>query len=180
MNTIITPYETNGVATPHFSQYPTEFGHSWVQVTKFENHPTLTYAVCLYINDKYPNGTIVFSKYISNDYPDMYYTLDYNHRANRVYTNPVYRRRGYWKIFGTLMRSIIYNYNGVIPDGSADRANAVEKAYLAMVRIGKQKGWLPNNGRMFNHQGSEIEPPREPAFPLIWYNQRIGGITNAN
>ena len=176
METIITPQETNGVATPHFSQYPTEFGHSWMQITFLKDHPDLSFAVCLYINNKYPNGTIIMSKHISNDYPDMYCTLDHNHKANRLYTNPIYRKRGYWKILGTLMRSIMYSYNGVIADGSADRANAIEKAYLDMVRIGKQKKWLPNNGRMFSHQGSEIEPPREPVFPYIWYNQRIGGL----
>lgn len=175
MTTEIIPFYTNGVATPLFKEYPVEFGDSWICVTFLKDHPDLSLIAMLYKNNKYPKGTIIFSKYIHNDYPDMYYTLDKDHLANRVYTNPMYRRRGYWKIFGSLMRSIIYNYNGIIPDGSADRANAVEKAYLAMVSIGKQAKWLPNNGRMFKHMGSEIEPPREPAYPYIWYNQRAGG-----
>jgi len=175
MATEITPDTTNGIPTPSFSSYPEELGDSWIQVTFLKDHPDLSLIAMLYINSKHKKGTVIFSDYIPNDYPDMYYTLDKQHLANRVYTNPEYRRRGYWKIFGTLMRSIIYNYNGIIPDGSTDRAKAVEKAYLAMVNIGKQAKWLPNNGRMFKHLASEIEPPREPAYPYIWYNQRVGG-----
>ena len=176
MSTIITPCETNGVATPSFSNYPKELGDSWVMVTFFKDNPAVSTAVCLYINNKYPKGTIVMSKYMMNDYPDMYYILDKTNTVTRFYTNPIYRRRGYWKLFGTLMRSIMYNYNGIVPDSTDDRAFFGEKAYLAMVNIGKQKKWLKNNGRMFNHLGIEFEPPRNPAFPSIWYNQRIGGL----
>lgn len=176
METIVTPVINNGVATPSFSQYPKEFGDSWIHVTLFDDHLTLAAIMCLYINDKHPPGTIIISKYMMNDYPDMHFTFNKNFEGERMYTNPVYRKRGYWKLFGILMRSIFYNYNGTVLESTSNRALAVERAYLAMVKLAKQKDWVPNNGRMFNHMGSEIEPPRDPAYPAVWYNQRVGGI----
>ena len=191
MDTVVTHVETDGIATPSYSQYPTELGESWVQVTFFEDHPTLGGVIALYKNNRYTTGTIIFSKYILNDYPDMYLTFTKNGNiagtdkntgilADRMYTNPIYRKRGYWKFVGTLMRSIIYSYNKRILDGTTNRAMAIERAYLKMMSLGGQKRGFNNNGRMFKHSGSEIEPPREPSFPFIWYNQRIGGITNGN
>lgn len=176
METIITPVINNGVATASFSQYPKEFGNSWVHVTLFDDHLTHAAIMCLYINDKYPNGTIIISKYIMNDYPDMHCTLNKNFEGERIYTNPTYRKRGYWKLFATLMRSVLYNYNGVVIDSTSNRALAVERAYMSMMKLVDQKRWLHNNGRMFKHMGSEIEPPRDPAYPATWYNQRLGGI----
>ena len=184
--TTVSHLETDGVPTPSYSQYPSELDKSWIHVTFFEDHPKLAGVISIYKNDKYPTGTVIFSKHILNEYPDMYMTLNKGGAtyatteknvvlSDRIYTNPVYRRRGYWKWAGSMMRSILYSYNGLVLDGTDDRALAIEKIYVKAMKLGGQKKWFPNNGRMFNHKGWEKEPPREPAFPYIWYNQRLGG-----
>jgi hypothetical protein len=177
MSTEIIPDSTDGIPTPWFSSYPEELGNSWIHNCFMEDHPSIGLVSCVYFNDKYPKGTVIFSRHILNDYPDMYITWDKKYLANRMYTNPIHRRKGYWKFVGVLLRCLMYGYNRTVVDGSDDRAFAIEKAYLKMMSFG-QKKWLPNNGRMLKHKGWEIQPPREPAYPYIWYNQRIGGKIN--
>jgi hypothetical protein len=173
-NTIITPITIDGLAMADLSQYPTEFGDSWIHVC-FLNGDNLKILICLYKNNKYPNGTFVFSEYTPNDYPDMYTTIDLLYHSNRMYTNPIYRNRGYWKLLASLLRSVFYTHAQIVLEGTPNRSPIAHGIYKKVTKLVKHA--TPNTpfpgGRTFM---PEQVPPRDPAFPVVWYGQRIGGF----
>lgn len=160
---------------PEFYSMPKEFKGCWIQISKL-NLKNTKYAACFYFNEDFPEGTVIVSESIRSIYPDIYVTFDRNNNAERLYINPVMRKRGYLHIVPLVLRSCFYNYLGVIVDGSSDRSVSADKAYYRAKEILKENP-VKNNPEinLSSNAKYEIDPPRDPIYPNVWHMQRIGG-----
>lgn len=164
----------NGAQYLNFS-FPEKLTGFWVHVCVEPDNPGYTYIVSIYKNDAYPTGTVILSKYMPYEYPDMYMCVDTNYQAIRVYTNPIHRRNGYWVAFGVFFKTFFAEQFGVDLEAPFDRSKWTDKIYNKARKIYGQSFVTPvlRGGRI---DQDEMEPPRDPAFPLIWFGQRIGGF----
>lgn len=172
--------EVNGVKLVDFSNFPEELENMWMAIHKFNNHGTLSAIAYIYKNDKYPPGTIVETPYMYHEYPDAYSVYlkeneDGVFIGTRVYTNPKYRGRGWWKFLFGFLRDVLYTNFNMYTDSTEERTVAVEKMYQHAQKMLNQDAYNQNDGRFFVE---EILPPRDPCYPEIWYNHRIGGKVN--
>jgi len=160
---------------PEFYSMPEEFKKCWIQISKL-NLKNTKYAACFYFNQDFPEGTVIVSESIRSSYPDIYVTFDHNNKAERLYINPVMRKRGYLPIAGLVLRSCFYNYLGIIVDGSSDRSFSADKAYSKAKGIVKETP-AKNNPEinLSSNAKYEIDPPRDPIYPNVWNIQRVGG-----
>jgi len=147
----------------------------WVHVCVEPDNPGYTYIASIYKNDAYSTGTVILSKYMPYEYPDMYMCVDTNYQAIRVYTNPIHRRNGYWVAFGVFFKTFFAEQFGVNLEAPFDRSKWTDRIYNKARKIYGQSFITPvlRGGRI---DQDEMEPPRDPAFPLIWFGQRIGGF----
>jgi hypothetical protein len=175
MKTEVDPYFINNeISIPKLSSYPWELEDSWVHVCKTNNKRN-PYIVSFYNNKDYKRGTIIYSEFIYHKHPTSYVIFNESNLAERMYTNPKNRGRGYWKWIPLVLRCFFYNnLEKIYLDGSPERSLAAEKAYKKAVALLKQKSIYINNGRRVHLE--ETTPPRDPAFPYIWYNQRVKEI----
>lgn len=175
-STLVNPYFIeNDICIPALSSYPIELENSWIHICKTKNN-YISYIVSFYHNDDYEKGTIVYSNFIYNKYPTSYVLFNENNLAIRIYTDPRNRGRGYWKWVALVLRCFFYNnLDKIYVDATPERSMAGERAYSKAMQLSKQKKIYKNNGRM---NLGEIDPPRDPAFPYVWYNQRIKEIEN--
>lgn len=91
-----------------FDQYPEELLNSWILVTLFDEKNYLGGVCSLYINNKFPSGTIIFSEFIDNDFPDAYVSWEKNGKFNRIYCSPKYRKSGVVTTLGAVARTLVY------------------------------------------------------------------------
>jgi hypothetical protein len=179
MSTVLNAVEIDGISLVELSQYPSELGDSWIHAS-FINGSVINLSISMYKDNTYPKGAIIVSEFVSNKYPDMY-TLQKIEGASfvsdRMYTNPIYRRQGYWKYLAGLLRSVFYTNFNLVIEGSINRSQVADKFYKNISKVLKHNS--PNSpimsGRFFMN---EQEPPRDPTSPVIWYEQRIGGIND--
>lgn len=155
--------------------FPEKLTGFWVHVCVKPDHKTFTYIVSIYKNNQYPTGTVILSEYLPYTYPDMYMCVDNKYHAIRVYTNPTHRRNGYWVSFGVFFKSFFATQFGVDLEAPFDRSRVTDRIYAKARRIAGQAFATPTlkGGRI---DQDEMEPPRDPAFPVIWFGQRIGGF----
>jgi hypothetical protein len=179
MSTVLNAVELNGISLVELSEYPSELGQSWIHAS-FINGSVIDLSISLYKDNAYPNGTIIVSEFVRNKYPDMYTLQKFegsNFVSDRMYTNPVYRRLGYWKYLAGLLRSVFYTNFNLVIEGSTNRSPIANKFYKNISKVLKHNS--PNspviNGRIL---ANEQEPPRDPISPIIWYEQRVGGMND--
>lgn len=177
MSTVLNAVEIDGISLVELSEYPSELGQSWIHAS-FINGSVINLSVSLYKDNMYPEGTIIVSEFIRNKYPDMYTLQKFEEDSfvsDRMYTNPIYRRLGYWKYLAGLLRSVFYTNFNLVIEGSKNRSPVADKFYKKISRVLSHNS--PNSpiigGRLFMN---EQEPPRDPTSPVIWYEQRIGGF----
>ncbi len=177
MGTVLNAVDLDGVPLVSLSEYPSELGPSWIHAC-FVNQDTIKLSISLHKDNTYPAGTIIVSNFIRNKYPDMYTLQKFENDSfvsDRMYTNPIHRRLGYWKYLAALLRSVFYTNFNLNIEGSINRSPIADKFYKNITKILKHNS--PNSalsgGRMFM---GEQEPPRDPMSPVIWYEQRIGGL----
>jgi hypothetical protein len=94
---------TKGFIFPVFRKYPKYIKGSWIQWTLMQDIHGNRGIECLYLNNKNPSGTLIFSNFINNDYPtswiDILNIQDDKEKnckdavVNRVYCQPFYRRK---------------------------------------------------------------------------------------
>jgi len=171
------PKNDNGVRTADFESFPVELKNSWILIHKFKNNPHYSYLFSMYHNDDYPRGTVVVSPYIYHKYPDIYSL--YNHPNDdgiyygvRASVNPQYRGQGWWTWYGYMTRVIFWGTFGIHVDVTPDRNTKMEGFYQKATKGIGQELKTKNNGRMYY---PDEEMPRDPAFPHIWHNNRVGG-----
>ena len=154
---------------------PEKLDGFWVHVCVEPDHKDFTYIVSIYKDSQHPTGTVILSKYLPYAYPDMYMCVDTKYHAIRVYTNPVHRRNGYWVLFGVFFKSFFATQFNVDLEAPFDRSKFTDRIYAKARRIaGQTFATTPLKGGRIDQD--EMEPPRDPAFPLIWFGQRIGGF----
>jgi hypothetical protein len=106
--------ERSGSSIP---EYPIELYGSWWHVTFFKDHPTLDGMASVYFNDKYKSGTIFYSDYLLNEYPDIYATWSKTNtntvNANRMHMNKSLRGKSLGPI-SILYGAAILNHFGKI------------------------------------------------------------------
>jgi hypothetical protein len=92
-----------------------------------------------------------------------------------MYTNPIHRRNGYWVLFGVFFKSFFVPQFNVHLESSFDRSKLADRIYARARKLAGQTYFIPalKGGRI---DQAEMEAPRDPAFPLIWFGQRIGGF----
>ena len=165
---------SNGAQYLHFD-FPEKLTGFWVHVCVEPDTKDFTYIVSIYKNNLHPTGTVLLSNTLPYDYPDMYMCVDNNYHAIRVYTNPIHRRNGYWVLFGVFFKSFFATQFYVNLEAPFDRSKLTDRIYAKARHIVGQTFVTPtlSGGRIDN---PEMEPPRDPAFPLIWFSQRIGGF----
>jgi len=157
---------------------PETLENFWAVVTKIKRHPFISYAIGIYLNDDFPEGTIIVSPYFYHKYPDFYVVYDKNNRTMRLYANPVYRGNRYWEYFAFIFRNFFYFNLNLYTDLGSLRTDYVHKMYLRLKESVLEKSNLTeendNSSPIINESFSEKDIPRDPCFPYIWYNQRIG------
>jgi hypothetical protein len=164
----------NGKKVPIFSAWPNELSGSWLQITEVSLHQTKW--VCqFYFNDNYPEGTVLVSTFISKDYPDIYLLIDHDGTIDRVYINPIYRKRG---LLGStcILRTIMYDIFNIIIDTTTDSSLKTQKGIIAGYASGLEKIPERNPEEFLSDISLEdILPPRDPVYPFVWVNERPGG-----
>lgn len=181
--TNIFPKMCGGVPTADLEKFPEELGNSWIFIHKFENHPFYSYLFSLYHNEDFPAGTVIISPYLYHRYPDIYSIYSKPDENNIYYgmrasINPRYRGQKWWNWYGYLTRIIFWGNLNIHVDVTSDRNKKMEQFYQNATALFEQNNKIKNDGRMYL---PDEEMPRDPAFPYIWYNQRIGGkIYNEN
>lgn len=171
------PKVVDGVVTGDFECFPTELDNGWIFIHKFENHPMYSYLFSMYNNDDFPRGTVVVSPYIYHKYPDIYSlyakeTEDGKYLGERAQINPRYRGRKWWTWYGYMTRIIFWGTFQKHIDATSERNNKMETFYQKAIKAFDQTWQLPNDGR---EKYPDEEMPRDPMFPYVWYNHRIGG-----
>ena len=165
---------SNGAQYLQFD-FHAELDGFWVHVCVEPDHKDFTYIVSIYKNDKHTTGTVVLSDTLPYAYPDMYMCVDNRHHAIRVYTNPVHRRNGYWVLFGAFLKSFFATHFNVELEAPPDRSKLADRIYARARKVaGQTFATTPLRGGRIDQD--EMEAPRDPAFPLIWFGQRIGGF----
>lgn len=79
--------------TEDLSSYPEELGGSWFCITFLPDHPILDGIACVYFDNKYPTGSVIFSEKVLNKYPDIYATWDKDIYADRMFVSHKYRNQ---------------------------------------------------------------------------------------
>lgn len=166
--------KVNEKAIPIFSAWPNELSGGWLQITEVSLHQTKW--VCqFYFNDIYPEGTILVSTFISKDYPDIYLLIDHDGTIDRVYINPVYRKKG---LLGStcILRTIMYDLFNIIIDTTTDSNLKTHKGIISGYAVGSEK--IPERKPeqfLSDISIQDILPPRDPVYPFVWVNERPGG-----
>lgn len=159
---------------PVFFKMPNELDGCWIQITELID-TKIKYVIAAYFNNIHPKNTIIISNILPTEYPDIYATINKDYRNERVYINPKYRKKGLLAIAGLITRSVFYEYLNIIIDIPLDRSPKTEKATFLVKDIWQETvETLPIEKRsaisLF-----DIDPPRDPAYPNVWHQHRIGG-----
>ncbi len=171
---VIEMKKVKGQLIPVFSSMPDEIKGCWVHITKLKSSK-LKYVISVYFNNIYPENTVIVSDRVPTEYPDLYGTINKDGRNERVYINPKYRKKGLLPVLGMIARTIFYEYLDTIIDLPLDRNIKTEKATVLVKSIWQEKvEQLPVEKRsaisLF-----DIDPPRDPVYPDVWHEHRIGG-----
>jgi hypothetical protein len=157
---------------------PKNLKNFWAVVTKIDRHPFISQAIAIYVNQDFPSGTIIVSKYFYHKYPDFYVVYDKENNAMRVYTSPPYRGNKNWEYFALLFKNFFYLNLGEHTNLSQDRSVIGEEMYLKIKKSVLEKGEdlesFFNPATNIRNDFSEKDVPRDPCFPYIWYNHRMG------
>ncbi len=147
------------------NKYPEELKGSWFNFTNIKDHPILAGICSVYFNDLYPSGTIIFSDYIINEYPEIYATWDKDYMSNKMFVSPKFRKskKGksallvgdeVLKFFGNELR---YRY------GDHNNGDFLFNGAYSLDKENKNK--VVDDLDMFDF--------RDPAYPIIHFDKRF-------
>ena len=160
---------------PIFSSWPKELSGWWLQITEVSLFQTKLVAG-FYFNDKRPEGSVIISSFLPKEYPDIYCLIGKDSVVDRVYVNPVYRKKGYLAPCAPILRSIIYEIFNLIIEATKDQSPKIYQAMGEAYRILGEPVPSRNPEESLSEMAlSDIEPPRDPVFPYTWTSERAGG-----
>lgn len=171
--------EIDGKKFPKINLYPEELKNSWIQITTFYDEHPLKGIISLYIDDEYPKGTIVFSKFIKNKYPDAYISFFHNGHVSRVYTSPKYRKQGILTMLGVIGRTLLWKPYGVFLDHAIESSPLADKTHARAISqmIGQDDVNITKNTKDYLKPeklwDGEKMPPRNPFLPGTYFYKRI-------
>lgn len=176
MNTNIKSTYIDDKVFINFDKYPDELKDSWVLITLFDEKNPLGGLCSLYIDDRNPKGTIIISKKINNVFPDAYVTWDKDGSANRIYTNPKYRKTGIMKNLGNLLKPVVYKKINLYVHTSKLH-NPIGHEVMKSI-IGLSLGGISNEDVVkykYWKEPNAIEPLddmeyRDPCSPAYWHD----------
>lgn len=161
-----------------FNKYPESLKNSWVLITIFDEKNNLGGVCSLYINNKFPTGSIIISKKIYNDYPDAYITFDKDGSFNRIYTRREYRKSGIMKYLGNILKTIMFAKYGLHINTAKTHnleGHEVMKSGINLALNMKEKDLVVDTtywkDPKFIHQTNLMEY-RDPMAPFYWYDIR--------
>lgn len=160
---------------PIFSAWPKELSGWWLQITEVSLIQTKW--VCqFYCNDIYPEGTLIVSNSIIKEYPDMYLLVDHDGTVDRVYINPVHRKKGLLAVSGPILRTLMHELFNVIVETTTDSSLKTKKGIVgAYEPFGEYIPPRKPEEVLSDISVKDILPPRDPVYPFVWVNQRPGG-----
>jgi hypothetical protein len=172
---IISLKEVNGKIIPLFSAWPKELSGWWLQITEVSLLQTRW--VCqFYFNDINPEGTVVVSNFVKKEYPDMYLLVDHDGTVDRVYINPVYRKKGLLAVSGPILRTLMYEFFNIIVETTTDSSLKTKSGIVgAYESIGEYIPPRKSEEVLSDISIGDILPPRDPVYPFVWAKERPGG-----
>lgn len=160
----------------HYNEYPEDLLSSWILFTTFDEKSPFGGICALYINDKHPKGTIIYSNAIGDDAPDSYVTWHKNGKINRVYTSNKYRGLGIVTTLGALTRTLLYFKNNLYLEHSYDPTEIADNAMATAIgkilnekdqsKVRKSTHW-----KQPSVNGKEMVSTRDPVPPAYWYSE---------
>lgn len=162
-------------AIPVFSAWPKELSGWWLQITEVSLFQT-KFVAGFYFNDKKPEGSVTVSSFIPKEYPDIYCLIGKDSVVDRVYVNPVYRKKGYLAPCAPILRSVIYSIFNLIIEATKDQSPKIYQAMGEAYRVLGEPIPLRNPEESLSEMAlHDIDPPRDPVFPFVWASERAGG-----
>ena len=160
---------------PVFSSWPKELSGWWLQITEVSLLQT-KYVAGFYFNDKKAEGSVIVSSFLPKEYPDIYCLIGKDSVVDRVYVNPVYRKKGYLAPCAPILRSVIYAIFNLIIEATKDQSPKIYQAMGEAYRVLGEPIPLRNPEESLSEMAlHDIEPPRDPVFPFTWASERAGG-----
>ena len=172
---IISLKKVNEKIIPVFSSWPKELAGWWLQITEVSLLQTKW--VCqFYFNNNQPEGTVIVSSFVIKEYPDMYLLVDYDGTVDRVYINPVHRKKGLLSVSGPVLRTLMYELFDVIIETTTDSSLKTKKGIIGAYGSGGEYIPLRKPEELLSDISVEdILPPRDPVYPFVWVKERPGG-----
>jgi hypothetical protein len=183
---------TKGFIFPIFRKYPKYIKGSWIQWTLMQDVHGNRGIECLYLNNKNPSGTLIFSNFINNEYPtswiDILNIQDDKARnckdavVNRVYCQPYYRRKKINISLAILGYTVWWaKYNVRVRQGlSASKAasNMQKQSAKLILALKFKRSKNKKNENVVLGESKEIileqdlEHFKDPILPATWHSLR--------
>jgi hypothetical protein len=172
---IISLKKIENKSIPIFSSWPKELAGWWLHITEVDLFQTRMVAG-FYFNDKNPEGSVLISKCLPKEYPDIYCLIGKDSVVDRVYVNPIYRKKGFLAPCAPILRSIIYEIFNLIIEATKDQSPKIYQAMGEAYRVLGEPVPSRNPEESLSEMAlDDIEPPRDPVFPFTWASERAGG-----
>lgn len=172
---IISLKKIEGKIVPIFSAWPKELAGWWLQITEVSLLQTRW--VCqFYFNDSHPEGTVIVSSLVLKEYPDMYLLVDHDGTVDRVYINPVHRKKGLLAVSGPILRTLMYEFFNIIVETTTDSSLKTKKGIVGAYESGGE--YIPqrqSEDLLSDISVGDVLPPRDPVYPFVWVKERPGG-----
>lgn len=171
------PKTEGNIVTADFECFPTELENGWIFIHEFKNNKLFSNLFSMYKGDDFPRGTVVVSPYIYHRYPDIYSLYEQPNAegiilGSRGQINPRYRGRKWWTWYAYMTRVIFWGNFKKHIDVTPERNTKMETFYQKARKDFNQDWQMENTGR---NKYPDEEMPRDPIYPYIWYNHRVGG-----
>lgn len=164
-------------STADFGDWPKNLDGWWMHLAFLNDHPTMGGICQFYFNDKQESGTISYSDYMLNDYPDGYGTWKKQADISLIFADRVWLRndlRGN-KIGPSLLVEVMkfYEYMGKI--ASIDKTNSVHGYNFWNAAFGDKYGdkkyLLTEDGNDFFIREETYEQPIYPS--ILFYKRKV-------
>ena len=157
-------------------EWPKQLEGGWLHIVLFKDHPNpnVDGIGSLYVNDKYPSGSVFVGDHILNDYPDGYATIrkiegEDGFATGRIFVSPLFRQRGIASAataYSFKIMNHLYNKSVVHLSGSefANKAvlNASKMANFDFEKADVEEGI---------HMKQEFFD--QPVYPYVFFGRRV-------